>query len=146
MFTGRYKHSLDDRNRVTIPSRFREALLADHPIVTIGFEPSLVVYPQSHFDAVARDLTEITITDEGGRNLRRLIFSYAETQELDKSGRLLITPEQLSYAGIKDNVVIVGNGDYFEIWSEEHWTNQQSEIGDPRQNVNRFSQYKINSK
>jgi MraZ protein len=130
MFLGRYQHSIDDKGRLTIPARYREFLADQGAYLTQGFDQNLIVYPTEIFNRISRRVSQISMTDPGARLLRRLIFSNAEMVTVDRIGRILI-PQFLREAGRLDgDVVIVGMGDYFELWSPQFWTGQSSLMQD----------------
>jgi MraZ protein len=130
MFLGRYQHSIDDKGRLTIPVRYREFLADQGAFITQGFDHNLIVYPPEVFDRISQRVSRISMTDPNARNLRRLIFSSAEHVSVDKIGRILI-PQFLREAGKFDGeVIIVGMGDHFELWSPELWTGQSALLQD----------------
>jgi MraZ protein len=121
MFFGRYDHTLDEKGRITIPVRFREALLYG-AYITRGFDQNLLVWVAADFEEVARRVNQMSITDPTARILRRMIFSTAEPVEIDRAGRILIPGFLREAGGLGKMVVIVGTGNsYFEIWSPERW-------------------------
>jgi len=130
MFLGRYQHTIDDKGRLTIPARYREYLADQGAYITQGFDQNLVVYPAEIFRRISQRVSRISMTDPNARMLRRLIFSTAELVNVDRIGRILI-PQFLREAGKLDgDAVIIGMGDYFEIWSPELWTGQSALMQD----------------
>ncbi len=85
------------------------------------------------------------MTDPGARSLRRLIFSHGEQVEVDKAGRILIPQFLRESAGLVSDVIIVGAGDYFEIWSPETWNDQSTQLQDTNANAQRFMAFDIPS-
>ncbi len=139
MFLGKYQHTLDNKGRLTIPSRFRELLAADGAYVTQGFDHNLMVYTAQAFDRIYQRVNRMNVTDANARLLKRLVFSTAERVEVDKAGRILI-PEHLRLsAGLQSEAIVVGAGDYFEIWSPEAWAEQMAQINDTDANAQRFA-------
>lgn len=120
MFLGEYAHSMDEKGRVAVPARFREQL-REGIILTRGFDHCLQVYPHATFDQLRQRVSELSIGNMDVRNLRRLLFAGAAEVELDKQGRVLIPQNLREYAGLKGQAILVGNDNYFEIWSEERW-------------------------
>jgi len=139
MFLGQYEHSIDDKGRLTIPARFRELLTAEGAYVTQGFDRNLMVITTSAFEELYQRVNQMSMTDLNARLLKRLIFSSADRVEVDKAGRILI-PQFLRQAiGLNGDVIIVGVGDYFEIWSRDLWSEQQSLLQDVDATAKRFA-------
>lgn len=120
MFAGNFAHSIDEKNRLTIPARFRMTL-SENVVVTIGLDGCLWLFPQAHFDTISGRLSELSITDSSVRRFRRMLFGYASTDPLDKQGRLNLPQNLLDYAHLHKQAVIVGQGGYCEIWNPEAW-------------------------
>lgn len=138
MFMGEYTHAIDDKGRLTIPARFREAL-APGAVLTRGYERYLMLYTAEAFAALTARARTLTPTDPNHRALLRLAFSGASEAEPDKQGRVLIPPFLREYAGLEGECVVVGVGDYIEIWSKAGWDDQLKLINDPALNAQRFA-------
>jgi len=139
MFLGQFRHNLDDKGRLTVPARFRELLSSEGAYVMQGFDPNLIVLPSSAFDILSRRVKRMSLTDPTARLLRRLIFSTATFVEVDKAGRILVAQFLRESAGLESNAMVVGSGDYFEIWSPDLWDRQIEEIQAAQANAERFS-------
>ncbi len=120
MFIGEYHHSIDDKGRLIIPSKFREEL-GEKFIVTRGIENCLFVYSEENWQKIVNKLETLPFTKRDARQFIRFFLSGATVAELDKQGRINITSPLISYANIKKECVIIGTGDRLEIWSEESW-------------------------
>ena len=146
MFLGQFYHNIDDKGRLTIPARFRELLAEEGGYIMQGFDLNLLVLPAATFETISSRVSEMSMTDPTARLLRRLVFSTADRLDIDKAGRILI-PQFLRQAMLSENsVVVVGNGDYFEIWSPQEWTNQAGQLQDAQSNAHRFSALNITSR
>jgi len=88
VFLGRYDHTIDEKGRVTIPSRFRE-LLENGAYLTRGFDKNLMVIPAPAFEQMFLRITALSITDPAARLLRRMVFTPAARIEFDRAGRIL---------------------------------------------------------
>ena len=139
MFLGQFQHNLDAKNRLTVPARFREELLSEGAYVMQGFDRNLMVLPTTTFETISRRVNQMSMTDPKTRLLRRLIFSTANYVEVDKVGRILIPQFLRDAATLENGVVVVGNGDYFEIWSPELWNVQIEDLQDAEINADRFA-------
>ncbi|UCE00087.1 MAG: division/cell wall cluster transcriptional repressor MraZ [Chloroflexota bacterium] len=126
MFLGRYHHTIDDKGRLTIPARYRDLLAADGAYLTQGFDQNINVYPPEIFERISKRVNKLSMTDPSARILRRLMFSNAEMVALDKTGRILIPQFLREELNFDNEAVIVGMGDYFEIWSPGQWVGQTS--------------------
>ncbi len=139
MFLGQYEHSIDEKGRLTIPSRYREELTDNILILTTGFDNSLMALTTELFLIVSNQMRSKPITDSTSRQFRRLFFSNAQELEIDKTGRILLPTFLRKSANLIENAILVGNGEYFELWSPERWVTQQEDLNDSETNDKRFS-------
>lgn len=144
MFLGQYQHNVDSKGRLTIPARYRD-MLADGAYVTQGFEGNLMVMTVSAFGMITKRVKQMSITDPKARLLRRLFYSNGERVDVDKAGRILIPQFLRNTAGLNGEAVVVGVGDYFEIWSPEAWADQATILEDADSNAERFIAFDITS-
>lgn len=119
MFMGEYHHTIDEKGRITIPSKIREEL-TDEFIVTRGIDNCLFVYRTEDFKELIREYKELPNTKDA-RNFMRFILSGAVPSTIDKQGRLNINDNLIKYANLVKDCVIIGVGDRLEIWSNELW-------------------------
>lgn len=138
MFLGRYEHSIDEKGRITIPARYRE-LLANGAFVTRGFDHNLMVLAAPTFERMYESVNQMSMTDPNARQFKRYLFSSAERCEFDRAGRLLLPQFLREEALLQGNAIIVGVGDYFEIWSPELWAQQNEILRDTDANTQRFA-------
>jgi MraZ protein len=139
MFYGQFEHTIDEKGRLTIPSRYREELSSDTLVLTTGFEHSLIVLTPEIFSIVSNQVRSKPITNPTSRQFRRYFFSHAQELEIDKTGRILLPAFLRETANLTDSAVLVGNGDYFELWSPENWQLQSDLLNDSDANEQRFS-------
>lgn len=144
MFLGQYQHNLDNKGRLTIPARYRE-LLDEGAFVTQGFDRNLIVMTIPAFEAFSQRVNGMSITDSKARLLKRLLFSSGERVDVDKAGRILIPQFLRQSADLDGEAVVVGVGDYFEIWSPVHWADQVVKLQDVEANSDLFSVFDISS-
>lgn len=145
MFLGQYQHSIDDKGRLMVPARFRE-LLEGGAFLTQGFDKCLMVMTEAHFKQVAERITSMSFTDPTARLLRRLIFSTAYSVEVDKVGRILVNSNLRQFAELESNVIVAGQGEYFEVWSPAEWEKQAALLNDAEANNQRFATLDLSSK
>ncbi|HBM81810.1 MAG: division/cell wall cluster transcriptional repressor MraZ [Clostridiales bacterium] len=120
MFIGEYQHSIDSKNRIIVPSKFRDEL-GEKFVITKGLDSCLYAYPMGEWANLEQKLKALPLTSKDARAFVRFIFSGASDCELDKQGRFVIPANLLEYANIKKDVVTIGVATRFEIWSRENW-------------------------
>jgi MraZ protein len=138
MFLGHYDHTIDEKGRITIPARFRE-LLDEGAYLTQGFEQNLMVLTSSSFKLISDRVNKMSMTNPLARDLRRLIFSNADRVDIDRAGRMLIPAFLRDAANLSSSVTVIGNGDYFEIWSTDAWQAQNDRLKATETNAERFA-------
>ncbi len=129
MFIGEYRHTLDEKNRLTIPFPFRQILEKEKEgfIITKGFDTSLFLYPFSEWKNLEEKLRNISTHRSEMRIFLRIFFSGAHPVRLDGQGRITLPQGLKDFAKIKDKVAIIGVFNRLEIWSEEVWENYYKE-------------------
>ena len=138
MFLGRYEHTIDEKGRLIIPVRYRD-LLANGAYLTQGFDRNLMVLDAPSFEKIYEHVNQMSMTDPVVRQLRRFIFSSAERVDIDRAGRMLLPQFLREVALLESTAIIVGVGDYFEIWSPQHWNQQNDILQDADANMQRFA-------
>jgi MraZ protein len=124
MFTGRYEFSIDDKGRTSIPVRFREQLAessGDRLIVTTDTYPCLLAYPEPEWRTFQQKMQELDEFDEDVIALKRYFLGSAVECPIDRQGRILLTQALREHAGIRGEVVWVGQIEKIEIWAKEKW-------------------------
>ena len=129
-FHGIHDHSLDAKNRLTIPARFRPELQRSSGVVLAkGFEPCLLLSPAEVYEDLAENaLAGLNRMSPQARELRRHFYGNTLPGDLDSAGRVMLPPPFMEYAGIKKECVIVGAGDTLEIWDRNTWREYDSEL------------------
>ena len=116
---GSYNYTIDEKGRVTIPTKLRSELGSDF-ILTRGLDGCLALYPRKAWDNIIGKYKELP-NIQNARNFLRFVLSSASACNLDKQGRLSISASLLQFAGIKKDCVIIGVDECLEIWSKEKW-------------------------
>lgn len=137
-FFGRYEHTIDEKGRITIPSEYRE-VLGDSVYVTQGFDGNLQAFHIQMFERLSEQLRSIGFLSPNSRLLRRLLFSNAKQINFDSAGRILIPAFLRETANLEATAMVVGMGEFFEIWTPERWEDQQNALNDVEANEQRFS-------
>lgn len=119
LLMGEYHHTIDEKGRITIPSKVRYDL-GESFVVTRGLDRCLYVYPKKEWETIITKYQKLPNTKDA-RNFMRFFLSGATTCEFDKQGRINIQAPLIHYAELKKDCVIVGVSDHLEIWSQELW-------------------------
>jgi MraZ protein len=121
MFIGQYDHSIDDKSRITLPVRFRDALAAG-VVLSKGLDRSVDVYPKDAWQmTIAERIGRLDPLAPETRTLQRLFFGGAAEDTPDKQGGVLVPTHLLRYGSLTKDVTVVGNNDHLEIWDRAAW-------------------------
>jgi MraZ protein len=127
-FRGFYEHSLDAKDRLTVPSRFRAAL-ADGVVLSKGFDPCVWVQTTTAFEALSeRFLAPHSPFGRDARRLRRRFHGGSFDEQLDSAGRIRLPRALIEHAGLEGSCVVIGAGEYLEIWNAQTWAAQEKEL------------------
>ena len=127
-FRGQYEHSLDAKDRITIPARFRAALAAG-VVLAQGLEPCVEVYSEGAYTGVEeRFLADLNPFDREGRRTQRRFHARSEDEKLDSAGRVRLPKRLIEHAGLEGTCVIAGVMNRLEIWNPERWAAENDEI------------------
>ena len=127
MFRGATSLSLDAKGRLVVPTRYRDVLLAESSgrvVLTAHPHRCLLLYAQPAWEPIQAKLMSLSSFDRQSSALQRLLVGHAEDLDLDGSGRLLVSPVLREFAGLDKQVMLVGQGSHFELWSMENWKTQ----------------------
>lgn len=120
MFIGEYQYSIDDKKRLSIPSKFRRDL-GRIGIVTRGLDGCLFLYPQREWRKLAEKLGRLPLGQRDSRGFQRIMLSGAMEVGIDSLGRILIPDYLKKYANLQRKVVIVGLYNHIELWNDKRW-------------------------
>ena len=120
MFLGEFTHKLDSKNRIMIPSEFRDDL-SENFYITKGPEKSLVIYTEEEFIKQSERLDRLEVQNKKNRAIKRLFFSSTVQASLDKQGRVLLNKNLRDYSEIKEEAMIIGNNSTIELWDRANW-------------------------
>jgi MraZ protein len=123
LFAGRYEYSIDDKSRVSIPAKFREALgqSYDLRLILTNLDGCIVAYPYQEWLAIQDKVSSTGPIRKEARAFLRYFYSGASECPIDKLGRILIPQALKTDAHIQKNVVIIGVGKKIEVWAKEKW-------------------------
>jgi MraZ protein len=124
MFQGAAQLNLDGKGRLAIPARHRDMLLAHcagQLVLTADADGCLLLYPQPEWQPIREKLMQLSAFNPRIRALQRFLVGYAEDVVMDAAGRVLVSPTLRSYAALDKHLMLVGQGNKFEIWDEARW-------------------------
>ena len=128
MLLGEYEHTLDDKNRLTLPAKFRQAF-GEGVVVTRGLDGCLYAFRRADWARLVESrLSTLDSLRPEGRRLQRHFFSGAAEAELDKQGRVMIPPSLIEHAKLGKEVVVAGVNDRLEIWDRAAWRKELAEV------------------
>ncbi|MDP2631584.1 MAG: division/cell wall cluster transcriptional repressor MraZ [Candidatus Uhrbacteria bacterium] len=120
MFIGEYNHQIDEKGRISVPTKFRNDLVQG-AVVTRGLDSSLFLLPLEEWDKLAGSIAGLPLGQANSRAFARLMLAGAMDVNLDKQGRFIVPEFLRKYAGLEKKVVIVGVNTRLELWDEDTW-------------------------
>lgn len=127
MLMGEYSHTLDAKNRIILPAKFRESL-GDGFVITKGLDRCLFVYDNKEWGILEAKLKQLPLSKPEARAFVRFFFSGAMQVDCDKQGRFLVPANLREYAALDKDVVLIGVSNRAEIWSKSEWEIYSDEI------------------
>lgn len=131
MFRGVNPINLDAKGRMAIPARYRETIsgfCAGQLVATIDTEDRcLLLYPLSEWEEIQEKIEALPSFNKQARRIQRLLIGHATDLEMDGNGRLLLPAPLREYAGLEKKIILLGQGNKFEIWSEERWNDTRDD-------------------
>jgi MraZ protein len=131
MFRGTTNLSMDAKGRLAVPSKHRDALLAQAGgslILTAHPHGCLLLYPQPAWEPIEAKIMSLSSFDKQSSSLQRLLVGYVEEFTLDSAGRMLVSPSLREFAKLEKEVMLVGQGSHFEMWNLSAWHQQLGSI------------------
>ncbi|MDP3771706.1 MAG: division/cell wall cluster transcriptional repressor MraZ, partial [bacterium] len=120
MFIGEYRHSIDEKGRLAVPTKYRERL-SGGAVVTRGLDRCLFIYPIDAWQELAGRLAKLPLSKANTRSFARFLLAGAMDVELDKQGRIVVPEYLRSFAGVRKSVVIAGLYNRMEVWDVDAW-------------------------
>lgn len=128
---GTHHHSLDAKNRLTVPAKARPDLAGGVTIVKAPAAPCLQIWPEAEYERVASEsLQGVSPLDPRAQRKRRLVYANTTAAELDAAGRIGFSQEYLDHAGLGKEVRLVGVGLWLEVWDPVAWDRYQAELNE----------------
>ncbi len=127
MLIGEHIHTLDDKNRISLPAKFKK-FLGKEVVITGGLDQCLFIFTVSEWKTISATLLERSFLQADNRSFNRYMFGAAEMLPVDASGRILI-PEHLKVrAGLGNKVAFIGLGNRLEVWNEATWNSYKGKV------------------
>jgi MraZ protein len=136
MLLGAYEHTIDDKNRLTLPAKFRDAF-ADGVVLTRGMDGCLYAYTRARWERMAETIGGLDDLSREGRVMKRFFFSAAAVDEPDRQGRVVVPAPLAQHAGLARDVVVAGVYDHVEIWDRAKWDDQLRQVEGSAEDVAR---------
>ena len=127
MLIGEYRHTMDEKNRLSLPAKFRKEL-GKKIIMTRGLDRCLFIYQLAEWKKFSQKLGALSIGSAEGRGFSRALLGGAMEIDVDASGRMLVPDHLKSYANLSTKVVVAGISNRVELWNEESWNNYTSGV------------------
>lgn len=124
LLSGINELNLDAKGRMAMPARYRQSLAEScdgNLVITVDQDTSLLIYPKPEWEELERKLVKLPSFVKEARLLQRLLLGHATEVELDNSGRMLIPPMLRDFARLDKRIVLIGQGNKFELWDDERW-------------------------
>jgi MraZ protein len=142
MFFGKYTLPLSEKSQFTLPPNYRDTV-SNTAYVTQGFDRNLFLLSQQAFHAIYSHIRSISISDPLARLLGRLFLGGAADIAIDSLGQIELPLNLCEYAGLSNEIIIVGQGEYLEIWSPVLWQKQIDSLNDFEANAQRFEKFHV---
>ena len=127
MLIGEYKHTLDDKKRISLPSKFRKEV-EKKVVVTRGLDNCLFIYTEKEWKSISEKLGSLGMGQADTRGFNRFMLAGAAEVSVDSVGRILIPEHLRSFAKIKDKVVFAGVFSRIEVWNEKTWESYKNQV------------------
>lgn len=127
MLIGEYIHTLDDKNRLSLPAKFR-ALLGKKVVMTPGLDGSIFMFTEREWKKISDKLSDSSMLATDNRSFNRFMFGGAVESPIDGAGRILVPDFLKERAGLKGRVAVVGVSSRVELWSEANWNAYKKKV------------------
>ena len=129
-FTGEFRHTIDVKGRVIVPSRMRDELSGDQVVLTRWLEDCIAIWSPEGWARIEESLEALGESNKSARTLRRVVMASAHPDQVDKQGRITVPQHLRELAGIEKDCVVVGAGTRGEIWNPQRWQATQAEVSE----------------
>ena len=137
MFTGEYRHTVDDKGRIAVPVKFR-AQLDPGSMVSGWLDDCLAIHTKAGWEELSEKVAALPFTDPRSRSFQRFVFSTATEAQMDKQGRILLPAFLRDHIKLAGDAVVVGSRDHAEIWVPSTWSAYGQALDDPQELAQAF--------
>jgi len=127
MFFGEFEYKVDEKGRVPVPAQFRKVIKEGMVVLSQGMEGCITAYPLPEWKKLAEALSGASVTRSKMRKLNRALFATAFRVNIDGQGRVALPGPLRDYAGIEDEVVIIGANNCIELWNRQQWEEEKAD-------------------
>ncbi len=128
MLIGEYTHTIDDKNRVSLPAKFRD-FMGKKIVITPGLDHCLFIFTRKEWDKIAGKLSEnSSMLSSDMRSFSRYMFGGASEVEVDNIGRILVPDFLRGRSNLKSKVVLIGVQNRIEVWNEKYWSDYKKQV------------------
>jgi MraZ protein len=127
MLIGEYIHSIDDKKRISLPSKFRKEI-GKKVVATYGLEQCLFIYPMKEWEKISEEIAKLGMLRGDTREFNRFMFGGAVEIEVDSLGRILVPEHLISYSKIDTKAVFIGVHKRVEMWNEKKWQEYKKKV------------------
>jgi MraZ protein len=127
MLIGEFTHSIDDKNRISLPAKFRKEV-GRNVVVTRGLDNCLFLYPLKEWEKIAEKLSSMSMGQSDTRGFNRFMLAGAAEVEVDAAGRMLVPEYLAQFADLTEKVVVAGVHNRLELWNEAKWGDYKKKI------------------
>lgn len=127
MLIGEYNHTIDDKNRVSLPSKFRKEV-GKKLVATYGLEGCLFLYPMAEWNKISEEIGKMGMLKSDTREFNRFMFGGAVELDVDTLGRVLMPEHLRDYGALKDKATFVGVHKRIEVWNDKKWSDYKKKI------------------
>jgi MraZ protein len=137
VFTGEYRHTVDDKGRIAVPVKFR-AQIDPGSMVSGWLDDCLAIHTKAGWEELSDKVAALPFTDPRSRSFQRFVFSTATDAQMDKQGRILLPAYLRGSVGLAGEAVLVGSRDHAEIWAPDRWDTYRKALEDPQELAKAF--------
>jgi MraZ protein len=127
MLIGEYTHSIDEKNRISLPAKFRQEM-GKKVVVTPGLDHCLFVFTPKEWQRISMRLSEASLGQSDNRSFSRFMFGQAIEADIDAIGRILVPDFLKSWGNLKEKVSVVGVQSRVEIWNDKSWASYKKAV------------------
>jgi MraZ protein len=138
MLIGQSELVIEKTGQLPLPPQYCEAI-KEGAFLTMGFDRNLLLLPSEEFQNMLRYISSLSITDPLARSLLRFLLGNAIELSLDNKNQISIPKNLLEFAGIEQDIIAIGQGEYSELWAPKFWKKQVQILQHPDANNDRFA-------